>query len=33
MVFVNLARFHVTIEPSVNGLEGDTKLLGELGLA
>ena len=32
MVLVNLARLHVTIEPAVDGLEGDAKFLGELGL-
>ena len=33
MVLMDLAWFHVPIEPAVNGLEGDAELLGELGLA
>ena len=33
MVLVDLARFHVSVQPAVDGLEGDPELLGELGLA
>ena len=33
MVLMHLAWFHVPIEPAVNGLEGNAKLLGELRLA
>ena len=29
---MNLARFHVAVEPAIDGLEGDAKLLGELRL-
>ena len=33
MIFVNLARLHVAVEPTVDGLESDAQLFSELGLA
>lgn len=33
MVFVNLARFHSSIQPTIHRLESDAEFLGELGLA
>ena len=33
MILVNLTRFHVAVEPAVDGLEGDAELLGKLELA
>jgi len=32
VVLVNLARLHMAVEPTIDGLEGDTKFLGELWL-
>jgi len=33
MVFVDWAWLHMSIQPAVDGLEGDAELLGKLGLA
>jgi len=33
VVLVKLAGFHVAIEPTIDGLEGDTEFLGQLRLA
>ncbi len=33
VIFMNLTRLHVAPDPAVDGLEGDTQLLGKLRLA